>query len=244
MIPRIYWPHPLQVGQRQDLNETVQRYLLRTLRLSSGATITLFTGFEAGEWQTTLHTQPVPYLEPLAFIPVQRESPLHITLVQGIAKTDAMEWSIQKATEAGVHRIIPLLCRRSTSNAGNPFTPNRQRRLERIAIEAAEQSGRLLVPEILPPLSWNDLPQQLPPGPRWLFWEQDQHQPHLRQCPHPGNHLTLLVGPEGGLDPQEESMAREKLGFTTLSLGPRILRTETAALTVITACQLLWGDIG
>lgn len=244
MTPRIYWPHPLHVGAVLTLDDDQQRYLLRTLRLLPGARITLFTGMEEGIWQTTLTSQKPPQITVDTFAPCQGESPLSITLVQGVAKPEAMEWAIQKAVELGVAHMIPLLCRRSASNASGALTPNRQRRLQRIAIEAAEQSERLRVPTLSPPCTWNELEPLLPPGPRWLFWEEGINHPRLRQCPPPGPSVTLLVGPEGGLEPQEESFAREKLGFTTLGLGPRILRTETAAIAVITACQLLWGDIG
>lgn len=244
MIPRIYWPYPLHVGAELTLDDEQKRYLLRTLRLLPGAPIILFTGLEEGTWQTSLTSHTPAQIKVDSFTPCQRESPLSITLVQGVAKADAMEWAIQKAVELGITQIIPLLCRRSASNASGALTPNRQRRLHRIAIEAAEQSGRLRVPTLFPPCGWNELEQILPSGPRWLFWEEGEQHPRLRQVPHPGHTVTLLVGPEGGLESEEESFAREKLGFTTLGLGPRTLRTETAALAVITACQLLWGDIG
>ncbi len=244
MIPRLYWPHPLQVGQRLDPDAEWQRYLLRTLRLGPGAPMILFTGLDGGEWQAALVSQSPAQMEVLAFLPCHRESPLAITLVQGVAKPDAMELVIQKGVELGVARIIPLLCRRSASNAGGQLTANRQRRLHRIAIEAAEQSGRIRIPEILEPLPWSRLGEGLPSGPRWLFWEQSRASSALHRLPHPGESVTVLVGPEGGLEPQEEAFAREHLGFATLGLGPRILRTETAGLVVVAACQLFWGDMG
>ncbi|MBF0462535.1 MAG: 16S rRNA (uracil(1498)-N(3))-methyltransferase [Magnetococcales bacterium] len=244
MIPRLYWPQPLHVGQRLSPEEAVQRYLLRTLRLAPGAPVVLFTGLEEGEWQAVLVNHASIQIEVLTFSPCQRESPLAITLVQGVSKPDAMELTIQKAVELGVFRIIPLLCRRSSSNANSELTTNRRQRLHRIAIEAAEQCGRTRVPELAMPLSWTQLGIELPPGPRWLFWEERPTQSPLRHCPPPGAAVTLLVGPEGGLDPWEESFAREQLGFVTLGLGPRILRTATAALTVVAVCQSLWGDMG
>ncbi|MEO5349637.1 MAG: 16S rRNA (uracil(1498)-N(3))-methyltransferase [Magnetococcus sp. YQC-3] len=225
------------------MGETEHRYLLRTLRLQVGAPVTLFTGLDEGEWQTALSTLAPAQLEVLAFSVTRPESPLSITLVQGVAKADAMELAVQKAVELGVARIIPLLCQRSASNAGGALTDNRQRRLRRIAVEAAEQSGRIRVPEVTDPLSWKQLATHLPPGPRLLFWEQAGQQPRLPSLAEPGSTLTLLVGPEGGLEPHEESFARDGLGFVTLGMGPRILRTETAALAAVAACQLLWGDM-
>lgn len=243
MIPRIYISHPLRVGQRLDPDKGIRRYLLHVLRLTPSAPLILFNGLDNGEWQGRL-THDSGQIEILGFSTSRRESPLDITLVQGIAKTDAMAFTVQKAVELGVVRIIPLLCRRSRSNAGSGLTTNRQRRLRRIAEEAAEQSGRVHVPEITPPVSWQLLEEHLCSGPRWLFWEEIQNSPSLRNQADPGATVTLLVGPEGGLDTQEVCFAREHLGFITLGLGPRILRTETAALAVITACQLLWGDMG
>ncbi|MEO5363286.1 MAG: 16S rRNA (uracil(1498)-N(3))-methyltransferase [Magnetococcus sp. DMHC-8] len=244
MIPRLYWSQPLQTGARVLPDDGMQRYLQRTLRLGPGAPVVLFTGLDGGEWHGVLTDHRPAQIEVLHFTADQRESALAITLVQGVAKPDAMELVVQKAVELGVERIIPLLCRRSASNAGGELTANRLRRLGRIAIEAAEQCGRTRVPTIGAPCSWESLTAHLPPGPRWLFWEQGRASIALRQQPHPGERLTLLVGPEGGLEAQEVSDARESLGFVTLGLGPRIVRTETAALAVIAACQVLWGDMG
>lgn len=240
MVPRLYIPQPLHAGQRLEPDAEMRHYLLRTLRLPLGARLTLFNGIDQGEWLGHLKGQQI---EVLSFVARRRESPLSITLVQGISKPDAMALTIQKGVELGVTQIIPLLCQRSRSNAGSILTPNRQRRLKRIATEAAEQSGRTQVPEVYSPLSWQQLDGYLPSGPRWLFWEEAEGEPGLRDMPDPGHEVTLLVGPEGGIEAQEVAFAKE-MGFISLGLGPRILRTETAALTVITACQLLWGDMG
>ena len=244
MIPRLYFSQTLQSGQRLVPEEGIRRYLLRNLRLTAGAPLILFNGLDQGEWHGRLTSDSPSQIEILSFSAKQQESPLVITLVQGITKSSAMELIVQKAVELGVTRIIPLQCKRSSSNAGSKLTPNRQRRLHRIAVEAAEQSGRLKVPEIGFPISWQQLAEHIAPEPRLLFWEEGMDAPGLGTLSHPGNAVTLLVGPEGGLEGWEESFAREHLGFITLGLGPRILRAETAALAVITACQLYWGDMG
>ena len=260
MIPRLYLSQPLKKGLCIDPDEGIRRYLLRTLRLKPGATLILFNGKEHGEWQAQLKAAPLGQIEVQDYTAKQRESPLSITLVQGVAKTDAMEFTVQKSIELGVSRILFLLCHRCRSNSGSDLTPNRQRRLQRIAIEAAEQSGRLMVPNISEPLSWQQLGNHLDSGPRLLFWEENhnqsgllnQHalftQPESIQPESiqtlPSKTITLLVGPEGGLEPDEVSFAQQHLNFSSMSLGQRILRTETAALAVITSCQLLWGDLG
>ena len=243
MIPRLYFPQPLYPEQRITPDQDICRYLLRTLRLSPGSAIILFNGEQQGEWHARLYNTSGT-IEVLNFTANTRESPLAITLVQGISKTKAMELTVQKAVELGVDRIIPLLCRRSSSNAGAELTDNRQHRLHRIAIEAAEQCGRTKVAKIFPPTEWSALENHLCTGARWFFWEEGEQAPGFIQCSHPGPSVSLLVGPEGGLEASEEQFARQQLGFNTLTLGPRILHTATAALTVIAACQLLWGDMG
>ncbi|MEO5340612.1 MAG: 16S rRNA (uracil(1498)-N(3))-methyltransferase [Magnetococcus sp. MYC-9] len=244
MIPRIYWAQPLYVGLRLEPDAEVRRYLLRTLRLSPGATVTLFNGQEEGEWRATLiHPAPLQ-IEVSAFVHRHSDSLLPITLVQGVAKADAMEWVVQKSVELGVQRIIPLVCRRSSSNAGGDLNANRMRRLRRIAVEATEQCGRVRLPEITDPASWAELAQIVFPGPRWLFWEGDATVPCWRTMTLGREPLTILVGPEGGLEQQEVQLARERLGFASYSLGPRILRTETAAIAAIALCQTLFGDMG
>ena len=245
MIPRLFSPQPLTPLGVLALDGDAHRYLTRTLRLGPGAPLVLFDSGNNGEWDARiLDSGPPLRVETLRFRPLNRESPLVVTLVQAMVRSNAMEIVVQKGVELGVAAVIPLYCQRSVVRPTVRAETNKTRRWQKIAAEAAEQCGRTCVPTIHPPLSWAALGSHLPLGPRWLFWEAATARPAWRSLPSPDAAVTLLVGPEGGLTTEEVAMARDLLGFRTLGLGPRILRTETAALTAMAACHLLWGDLG
>ncbi|MEO5347168.1 MAG: 16S rRNA (uracil(1498)-N(3))-methyltransferase [Magnetococcus sp. YQC-9] len=227
------------------MDESERHRLLRTLRLRCGDALILFNG-QPGEWRATIVSTASPLeVELTKFTPGEKDSPLQITLVLGLTKSGAIELAVQKAVEAGVDRLIPLISRYGVSRPDERQSDNKSRRLRRIAIEAAQQCGRTRVPEILDPVNWSQLEALLTSGPRLLFWESaGERGARLKTLPHPGEAVTLLIGPEGGLTAEEVQLAREQLGFVTVSLGPRILRAETAAMATVIACQLLWGDMG
>ncbi|MBF0262276.1 MAG: 16S rRNA (uracil(1498)-N(3))-methyltransferase [Magnetococcales bacterium] len=245
MIPRLFVPHSPRIGEPLALDDAERHRLLRTLRLTRGDTVILFSG-EPGEWRATIvDTGPVLRVEPVAFVAAEKDSPLRVTLILGLTKSGAIELAVQKAVEAGVDRLIPLISRYGVCRPDARQSDNKSRRLKRIAIEAAQQCGRTRVPELLDPVGWSELPPLLTPDPRLLFWEAAGDQgARLRALPHPGAGVTLLIGPEGGLTAEEVRLAREELGFVTVSLGPRVLRAETAAMATVVACQVLWGDMG
>ncbi|MBF0613623.1 MAG: 16S rRNA (uracil(1498)-N(3))-methyltransferase [Magnetococcales bacterium] len=246
MTPRIHVPQLLQQHARIALDDHERHRLLRTLRLHVGDAIILFNG-DSGAWQARIvETGPPLQVELVARIPDARDAALAVTLILGLTKSGAIELAVQKAVECGVARLIPLLTRYGVSRPDARQSENKSRRLQRIVIEAAQQCGRTRVPEILEPATWHDLPGLLDPGPRLLFWEEaeDVQAVRLRTLPHPGAAVTLLIGPEGGLTAEEVTHAQEQMGFVTVSLGPRILRAETAAMVTVAACQLLWGDMG
>ncbi|MBF0627933.1 MAG: 16S rRNA (uracil(1498)-N(3))-methyltransferase [Magnetococcales bacterium] len=245
MTPRLFVSQPLRAGERIALDDTERHRVARTLRLRPGDGVTLFNG-AAGEWHAQIvATAPELIVEPLRFVAGERDSPLAVTLILGLTKSGSIELAVQKAVEAGVDRMIPLLTRYGVSRPDARQSENKTRRLQRIAVEAAQQCGRTRVPELLDPLGWEALEGVLDSAPRLLFWEAAGTQgARLKELPHPGNAITLLIGPEGGLSAEEVDLARERLGFVTVSLGPRILRAETAAIITVAACQLLWGDMG
>ncbi|MBF0272297.1 MAG: 16S rRNA (uracil(1498)-N(3))-methyltransferase [Magnetococcales bacterium] len=245
MTPRLFVCQPLRAGERIALEESERHRLVRTLRLRCGDPVTLFNG-EPGEWRGVIAEAGPPLLvEPVEFLAGGRDPTLSVTLILGLTKSGSIELAVQKAVEAGADRLIPLLTRYGVSRPDARQSENKSRRLHRIAVEAAQQCGRTRVPDLLDPVTWGDLEGLLDSAPRLLFWEQAGDQgARLRALPHPGNGVTLLIGPEGGLTADEVRLAREQLRFVTVSLGPRILRAETAAIITVAACQLLWGDMG
>ncbi|MBF0371636.1 MAG: 16S rRNA (uracil(1498)-N(3))-methyltransferase [Magnetococcales bacterium] len=253
MPPRLFIDKPLTdkplTGQAElTLEGDAGHYLTRVLRLGRGASITLFDG-SGGEWACTLmEGGSKPRVQLNTFIPEERESPLHITLIHGLPKSSAMELVIQKGTELGLTTLIPLHSQYATPRVNPKRHENRQRRWQRIAIEAAEQCGRTKLPHLLPPLTFKELPDQLPPNDlRLIFWEKERDGHSLSPLAAPSplpTSVTLLIGPEGGFSEEEVRLAQEEMGFECLGLGPRILRTETAAIAAITAMQLLYGDMG
>ncbi|ABK42765.1 16S rRNA m(3)U-1498 methyltransferase [Magnetococcus marinus MC-1] len=243
--PRLYTPQPLCAGQPVTLDREAQRYLLKVLRLGEGDALYLFNG-EGGAWSAHITQTSGPLqVTPQQFEP-EPMAPLNLTLVQGLSRSGPMELVIQKGVELGLQQLIPLQSARSVARAKGE---HKLERWQRIAIEAAEQCRRSRLLQFQPVCDWSQLAGSLPEqGPRILFWEDHRHHtPSLRQwaatLEQAPTQITLLIGPEGGLSAEEVTHATTNLGFQTCSLGPRVLRTETAALAAITALQALLGDM-
>lgn len=245
-LPRIHLPQPFSAAQRVVLPPHLHHYLTRVLRLGAGAPLVLFNG-EGGEWGARLVDPSPPGVVVLErFQPVDREPPVAVTVVHGLAKSNAMELAVQKWAELGGTTYIPLVTRRSVPRPQRGEGEKKLERLRRIAVEAAEQCGRTRVPRLLAPVGWGELEGVLPEGPRLICWERTEGIPPLRQVLATlGNptRLTLLIGPEGGLEADEVWEAQDRLGFQPVALGPRILRTETALLAALTAVLTLIGDL-
>lgn len=178
------------------------------------------------------------------------ESPLQLCLVQGLPKGEKMELILQKGTELGVKRFIPLLMTRSVVKLEGKKAVERLERWRKVVKEAAKQCRRGLIPEVEPVTTWSQLWAQLEPGDLVLLpWEEEVDQGQgLRQLADSitgsrPSRVFLIIGPEGGITPEEAAAAKTR-GARSLSLGPRILRTETAAIAAITMLQYLWGDLG
>ncbi|MCY4221516.1 MAG: 16S rRNA (uracil(1498)-N(3))-methyltransferase [Thiotrichales bacterium] len=251
--PRLYVDPPLAAGGQVTLPETAARHVVRVLRLRAGDALTVFDG-RGGEYRATLArvSRAAVVVDVGAHEPADRESPLIVELGQGICKGDRMDLVVQKATELGVGIIRPIVCERTVVKLDLKLDPGRaERRLAHwraIAVHAAQQSGRTRVPEVAgiehldpwldPWLAYSDT------GPGPMFVLSPHADQSLPDCapPAPGKPVRLLVGPEGGLSPREVERARAA-GFTGLRLGPRVLRTETAALVALAALQAHWGDL-
>lgn len=242
MNPRFFCPQPLVPNSLAELPSAAAHHALRVLRLSVGDAVTLFNG-EGGEYPGNLVEAGRAVRVQLGdWHAVERESPLDITLAQALPSGDKMDFVVQKAVELGVARIQPLLAARSVVRLSGERAARRVEHLRQVAVSACEQCGRNRLPEIAPILDLRQWLGQLP---------QDNGLERLLLSPQGGRRprelagakrFALLVGPEGGLS-EEEAAAARLAGFADLSLGPRILRTETAGPAVLAALGALHGDI-
>ena len=233
MKPRVYVDAPLERPGEVSLQDAPAHHLARVLRLREGDALTVFNG-RGGEWDAQFVGKRRVRL--VAFDAVERESPLRITLVQGVSSGDRMDYTIQKAVELGVAAIQPLLTKRGVVRLQGSRASARVEHWKRIAIAACEQCGRNRVPEVLP---LADFDQYRPDGngTRLLLSAQGRS---IREMKIEGG-LTIAAGPEAGFAAEEQA-ALERAGFVKASLGPRVLRTETAALAALAALNALRGD--
>ena len=175
------------------------------------------------------------------------EAHTSVYLVAGLSKGKKMEWVIQKGTELGMKGLIPLRTKRSVMHLEGSKAQDRVVRWQKIASGASKQSHRVQEPKILEVCDWRDLPGQLPSDTQWLIpYEEEATQrfASVLEKMDPVRPIAILIGPEGGFDETEVALAQEKLGAKSVSLGPRILRTETAALATLTMVLAHFGDLG
>jgi 16S rRNA (uracil1498-N3)-methyltransferase len=244
-VTRIYVPGALAVGNEVPLPEQAGTHLTRVLRLEEGAPVTLFNG-AGGEYSATLGARHGKSGRTTARVvshdPVERESPLSITLLQGVARGERMDLIVQKATELGVARIVPVLAERSVVRVDSKQRARKQEHWQSIAISACEQCGRNRVPTVSDPVTPGDAVAQLPPdAARALLAADGSASLTAFATQSAGRPLVLFIGPEGGLADNERQFAMAN-GFTGCRLGPRILRTETAGLAALAALQAVAGD--
>lgn len=250
-LPRIHCDLRLGPGAQFSLAPEAAQHVSKALRLKAGDALVVFDG-RGGEYDATLTRvdKGDADVKVGAFRDVEREPRLRVGLVQGLPEADKMDWVIQKAVELGVAWIQPLVCDRSVVRLSGERAARREAHWRRVAIAACEQSGRNRVPEVRPTLgfqSWIATASTLPPLhgdpreiPRWLLTPEG---PPLAAREEPPEAFELVVGPEGGLSERERDLAFGR-GVEAVGLGPRILRTETAALAALAAIHALWGDFG
>jgi 16S rRNA (uracil1498-N3)-methyltransferase len=231
-MPRFYCPLPLASGQAIDLPAGAARHV-QVLRLQPGARITLFNG-EGGEFDATIERmgRSDVSVQVGAHDPVEREARHHVTLALGIPANERMDWLVEKATELGAAAIQPLVTERTVLRLGAERAAKRLAHWQGIAVAACEQCGRNRVPTILPVEELRGWLQRLPAAgdaPRLVLALRAGAQPLPDGF---GTAVTVLSGPEGGLAPGEEEAAIHA-GFRPVTLGPRVLRAETAPLAVL-----------
>jgi 16S rRNA (uracil1498-N3)-methyltransferase len=239
-LPRFYCREALSPGAHVELPEPVARHAVRVLRLPPGAPMILFDG-RGGEYPAHIERieKDKVFAVLAAWREVERESPLAVTLVQALQAGDKMDYTIQKAVELGVRDIVPVESRRSVLKLAGDRAAKRVAHWQGVAASACEQCGRNQVPLVVPLERLEHWLARPADGVLRLMLAPDAEE--TLSGITPATNVQLLIGAEGGLDPQEVIAARQS-GFRAVRLGPRVLRTETAGLAALAALQALWGD--
>ncbi len=241
-LTRSFVDMPLRAGETIALPEDTAAHLLRVLRLQAGDACVLFNG-DGHDYDARIASagKRDARADIVAARRIDNESPLRITLLQGIARGEKMDWILQKATELGVARILPVTSDRSEVKLDAERAGKRLAHWREVAVSACEQSGRATLPEIAAPQALAQA-ATLRAGRGFILDPfadaalSSLRDIELREC-------TIAIGPEGGWSPRD----REQLvaaGYEGLRLGPRVLRTETAGIAAIAALQALFGDLG
>jgi 16S rRNA (uracil1498-N3)-methyltransferase len=240
--PRFHVPGAAP-GARLALPEHSAHHAREVLRLRSGASVRVFDG-AGGEFEAQLDevTRRTVFARLGAAVAPRAESPLRLVLAVSPLKGDRMELVVQKATELGVAGIWPVVTFRTDAAARPALQGSRGERWERVASGAAEQCGRAVVPEVAPTVTLEELLAREFDGRRVVLLETPGHAPLVSLAVDRSRSLLLLVGPAGGFAPGEADALRAA-GFAAASLGPRILRAETAAVAAVAIAQALWGDL-
>jgi 16S rRNA (uracil1498-N3)-methyltransferase len=242
--PRIYQASQLNLNETVKLSDDSFGHLIRVLRLSTGDLVTLFNGTEAAQYQAKITEVSKKYanVEILDKVVIDNESPLNIHLGQGISRGDRMDFTLQKSVELGVNTITPLFTERCGVKLSGERLEKKRIQWQKIVISACEQSGRCFVPQVAQPLLLNDWLTQDTSALKLNLHPKAEHSIMGLPLENAGNRVRLLIGPEGGLSDDEINQANQA-DFHDVLLGPRVLRTETAALTAITALQCRYGDL-
>jgi len=240
-IPRFYFPGALALGARLALPQAAAHHVARVLRMSEDDALSLFNGDGQAYRARIVRIEKQDVMVIVeSRASASRESPLAVLLVQGISSGERMDYTLQKAVELGVAAIQPIQAERSVVKLAGERREKRMRHWQNIVAAACEQCGRNTVPEVKPVLGLTDWLGEQGSGGQRLLLAPDAEM-RLRELTQPAGAVTLAVGPEGGFSSKEQT-ALMQYGFTPVKLGPRVLRTETAALAALASMQALWGD--
>ena len=241
-LTRVYVDAVLEPGARLTLTGGAAGHLTRVLRLRPKAALKLFNG-RGGEFRASIEraqgskvTVAIGEHEP-----IERESPFPLTLAQGVSRGERMDLVVQKATELGVARLVPLLTERSIVRLDEEQSDRKSSHWRAIAIAACEQCGRNRLPEVALPAQLREFLRQ-PSGEGVRLLLSPSATRRIEDVSRPAGGATVLIGPEGGLSDAEQEDALTA-GFTAVNLGPRVLRTETAAIASLTLLQREFGDL-
>lgn len=239
-MTRIYVPLPLSSNTELTLPEAAARHVAQVLRMRVGEALTLFNG-DGGEYDAVIATvaRRVVSVRVGELRQINRESTLAVTLAQCVSKGERMDYTIQKAVELGVTTIVPLLSARSVVKLDGERWEKKLEHWRGVVIAACEQSGRSHIPTVLAPQKLEHWLAAADGAPRLVL--APIASASLKAVPKAAA-VSLLVGPEGGLS-DEEIAAAQRSGCTAITLGPRVLRTETAGVAALAVLQALWGDL-
>jgi len=244
--PRIYQKQTMQPAETIELDDDAFGHVVRVLRLKDGDAITLFNGQlfggQLGDFNAELVNvgKKKAQAKIINFVAKSNESPLNIHLGQGISRGDRMDFALQKSVELGVNTITPLFTERCGVKLTGDRLAKKKDQWQKIVISACEQSGRCTIPVVKDPISLDEWASQETSALKLNLHPRAEHS--IMSLPEKNERVRLLIGPEGGLcDEEIESVNNQ--GFTPVLLGPRVLRTETAALAAITALQCRYGDL-
>ena len=259
-LTRVYVDAPVAAGKRVVVEGSAANHIARVLRLRSGDSLTVFDG-SGGEFGARIEEfrKEAVVVAVEEHRPLDRESPLPLTLVQGISRGERMDWIIQKATELGASRIVPVFTKRSVVRLDEKQAERKLQHWRAITVAACEQCGRNRIPDLATPVDFFD-----------MLAGDSSGRPDSAGRPDPAGHsdsagatrlllsptgdlriddlqdvgkgITVLIGPEGGLADVEQEAAITA-GFKAVRLGPRVLRTETAAIAALTIIQRYFGDL-
>ncbi len=241
-LPRSFVDSELAAGLRLLLPETAARHLHQVLRLKAGARVLLFNGRDGRDWLARLVRCDRRAVEAEVLEAAGEAEPppsLALELALGISRGERMDLALQKAVELGAQAFQPLFTERTQVKLPGPRLERRMAHWRGVITAACEQSGRRRLPKLAPPLPLARWLEEAG-GPRVVLLDPRADTP-LPGLPAPEARLVFLVGPEGGLSPQERALAYRH-GCRGARLGPRILRAETAPLAALAAAQALWGD--
>ena len=241
-LTRVHVPGPLEAGGPCALRGEPAHHVVRVLRLGVGARIDVFDG-QGAEYVGRI--EAVRKGEVMLALGARREgsaeSPLRLTLAQGVSRGERMDWVVQKAVELGAAHIVPVLTERSVVRLDAGQGHNKQSHWQRIAVAACEQSGRSRVPQVAVPVALMTLLDALPAGDLRVL-PSPEGSVGLAALPAAAAGVLVLIGPEGGLAETERRAALAH-GFQPVRFGPRVLRTETAAVVALTLLQERFGDL-
>ena len=234
---RLYQNTALSLGNSIELSKDNSHHLNKVLRFPDGKNITIFNGDGFDYDAKVQRLKKITSISIVSKLKNDSESKLNLTLAQGIAKGEKMDFLIQKAVELGVSNIIPMQLERCVVRLKGDRAQKKIEHWQKIANHACEQSGRSVMVSILPPTLLSDLLSDQNHNGFVLH-----HRANLSLIQVPSySRATILIGPEGGLTDQEV-IDSTNAGFKSLLLGKRVLRTETASLVAIANMQLLWGS--